>query len=461
MKEFDLNIEKILENWETFHAVREIIANALDEQLLTKTKDITILKKGKSWIIRDYGRGLHYTDLTQKENTEKLSNPNVIGKFGIGLKDALATFDRKKVNILIRSKFGEISLLKTQKHNFKDIITLHAAINEQTIDKKIIGTEFVLTGLKAKDIEQAKNLFLKFTGEKLIELTKFGDIVEKQGRVSNIYINGVKVAEEGNFLFSYNITSLTTAIKKALNRERTNVGRSAYTDRVKAILLSTTDLKVAKIITDDLNKYSFGTHHDELQWIDVQEHAVKLLNSSGKFLFITSFEAMMYPDAVDDAKTSGHKIITIPDNLKLKIHRQKDYEGNPIIDLNQFVKEKSDSFEFTFVSSNKLTQFEKKIFNLTDKIFELIGGKSPNIKEILISETMRKSESSFMEAIGLWIPSEGKIIIKRTELRSIAAYSSTLVHEALHAKSGMGDVSRSFEHVLNEIIGVLIEKILK
>ncbi len=41
-KEFDLNIEKILENWEVYHAVREIIANALDEQKLTETKEIYI-----------------------------------------------------------------------------------------------------------------------------------------------------------------------------------------------------------------------------------------------------------------------------------------------------------------------------------------------------------------------------------------------------------------------------------
>ena len=37
VKEFDLNIEKILENWENYHAIREIIANALDEQVLTNT----------------------------------------------------------------------------------------------------------------------------------------------------------------------------------------------------------------------------------------------------------------------------------------------------------------------------------------------------------------------------------------------------------------------------------------
>lgn len=81
MKKFDLNIEKILENWETSHAIREIIANALDEQLLTKTKEVEIFKNGNSWLIRDFGRGVQYTHLTQNENQEKLKSTNVIGKF--------------------------------------------------------------------------------------------------------------------------------------------------------------------------------------------------------------------------------------------------------------------------------------------------------------------------------------------------------------------------------------------
>jgi DNA gyrase/topoisomerase IV subunit B len=67
-KGFDLNIEKVLENWEVSHALREIIANALDEQLLTNTAQIKIIKEGSVWIIRDYGRGLQPMHLTQNEN---------------------------------------------------------------------------------------------------------------------------------------------------------------------------------------------------------------------------------------------------------------------------------------------------------------------------------------------------------------------------------------------------------
>jgi len=243
MKKFDLNIEKILENWEIYHAIREVIANALDEQLLTKTKNVEIFRSQAYWIVRDFGRGLKYTHLTQNENQEKLNNKNVIGKFGIGLKDAVATFDRRKVNIRILSKYNIITFTKSSKQGFQDIITLHAIIEEPN-EIDFIGTEIRLENVTDSDIENAKNLFLKFSGEEVIESTKYGQVIKKNGSNGNIYINGVKVSEEERFLFSYNITTLTASIKKALNRERSNVGRTAYTDSVKKILLGSFEKQV-------------------------------------------------------------------------------------------------------------------------------------------------------------------------------------------------------------------------
>ena len=157
-KTFDLNIEKILENWETRHAVREVIANALDEQALTNTAPTIIEKKGDSWFIRDFGRGIRYTHLTQNENQEKLSSAVVIGRFGIGLKDALATFERHGVEVIIKSKFGTIKTTKMVKQGFGDIFTLHALIDDP-IDTEFIGTEFELRNVSDAEIDAAKRLF--------------------------------------------------------------------------------------------------------------------------------------------------------------------------------------------------------------------------------------------------------------------------------------------------------------
>ncbi|AGK53635.1 hypothetical protein [Bacillus sp. 1NLA3E] len=140
--------------------MREIIANALDESNLTGSKEPIISKdKDGKWHIKDFGRGLKYEHLTQNENAEKLKNPNkVIGKFGVGLKDALTTFDRRKIGLLIKSKFSDITIQKLPKDEFNDVVTLHAVVNEPS-EPNMVGTEFILTGLLDEDIEKAKDFF--------------------------------------------------------------------------------------------------------------------------------------------------------------------------------------------------------------------------------------------------------------------------------------------------------------
>lgn len=460
MKKFDLNIEKILEDWEMHHAIREIIANALDEQLLTKTDDVIIAKNNNSWIIRDFGRGLKYSHLTQNENQEKLSSTRVIGKFGIGLKDALATFDRRGAIVTVKSKYGRISIEKSPKQGFQDIDTLHAMI-EELIDSSFLGTEFELNGVTDDEVEASKELFLKFSGEEIIETTRQGQVVKRGGNYGNIYINGVKVSQEENFLFSYNITRLSATVKKALNRERSNVGRSAYTDSVKKILLSSKEKEVAEILAKDLTNLSKGTAHDELAWIDVQHHSVKILNQEGKYLFITSDEAMQHPDMIDEAKNSKYGVIIIPENLKPKISGTVDLSGNPIIDIEQFVENYTESFEFNFIDPDKLNDKEKAIYHFTPKILDLFGHVPKKVKKIRISSTMRKDFFNGAEILGCWDHQTGSIVLARKTLKSLPEYSGTLIHELIHAKTGYEDVTRAFENSLTGIIGNLCSQILE
>ncbi|MDG6921669.1 MAG: ATP-binding protein, partial [Nitrososphaerota archaeon] len=261
--------------------------------------------------------------------------------------------------------------------------------------------------------------------------------------------------------FSYNITTLSAMIKKALNRERSNVGRSAYTDSVKKILLSSKEKEVAETLAKDLTNINRGTAHDELTWIDVQEHSVKILNQTGRYLFITSFEAMQYPDMIDHARTIGHEIITIPENLKDKIHGATDLSGNPIIDIGQFVENYNDSFEFNFIDPEKLNNKEKAVYQFTPKILDLFGKPPKKVKEIRISSTMRKGFLDKAETLGCWDQKTSSIVLDRKTLRSLSEYSGTLIHELIHAKTGYNDVTRAFENSLTEIIGDLCNRILE
>lgn len=455
-RNFDLNIEKILEGWETKHAIRELIANALDEQVLTGTRNVAITKDGKGWHIRDFGRGLRYENLTQNENPEKLDNADaVIGKFGVGLKDALATLNRRGVHVRISSKHCIISLTKAAKHGFDDVITLQAAVS-RPVNKRFSGTDIELEGVSAEEVQAARQFFLRFSGERVAEETRFGQILERaKGRSARIYVTGLLVAEEERFAFSYNITSLTAEMRRALNRERTNVGRSAYTDRVKAMLLSCKSERVADILARDLMDVQNGTQHDEVNWLDVAIHACKVLNARSKVVFATAAELTTLRDAVDHAEADGYRIVSIPNNVRCSLRDMRDYEGNIVRDLTAYQQEWSRSFEFTFIEYEQLTRAERRVFDCLERIVGLVGGLPANVKEIKVSETMRPEVLTGRECEGVWEPERQRIIIRRSQLERLSKFAGTLLHELTHAQTGFSDISREFESALTDVIGLM------
>ncbi|MGG3570897.1 ATP-binding protein [Bacillus gobiensis] len=462
MKKFDLNIEKVLEHWTIPHALREIIANALDESNLTNTKEPLIFKdEDNKWHIKDFGRGLKYEHLTQNENMEKTDNPDkVIGKFGVGLKDAMATFDRRNVKILIQSKYSDITIKKLSKGDFDDVVTLHAIVNEPT-HPNMVGTDFMFTGLKDDDIGKAKDFFLLYSGEKTVEKTKYGELIENKKNRSRIYVNGICVAEEDNLLFSYNITSTTKKLRQSLNRERTNVGRSAYTDRVKSILLECNSPTFAEKLVDDLQRIQTGNYHDELQWIDVQLHACKILSSQEKVMFLTAYDLMDGGKYLSYAKEEGIRIITVPDSLANKLETSKDLKGNNFRNLETYALEWNEQFEFDIVNVIKLTTKEREIFNYKDTIVSWFPKKINPVNDIVISETMRPDNYTGSDALGLWEPFTKRIIIKRSQLKNVQSFAGTLVHELVHAHTNTDDNTIEFESELTEMLGRLSTFILE
>lgn len=461
MREFDLNIEKILESWEVYHAVREIIANALDEQVLTDTKDIEIYKVGDIWHIRDYGRGLNYHHLTQNENEEKINSDKLIGRFGVGLKDALATLYRHNINVTITSKHGVIALTQSSKVGFDDIITLHAMISPPT-NFSMVGTDVALVGCSDVDINIAKSLFLKFSNAVILETTKYGQIIRSQSSTANIYINGVKVAEEPNFLFSYNITSLNKQLKKALNRERTNVGRTAYTDRIKSILLASNEEEVIQTIVADMREFGSGTRHDELNWNDVALHASQKMSKLNiNTTFITTEDLSQNPAIIDEMRRDGRAPVVVPTSLltKMEDYNKGAADGEVLTTAKEFVQQKQDSYTMEIIDPSSLSSSEQSIYYRTDSILELIGGKPTQVKEIVIVKELY--QSAFYKVNGLWDPSIGRISIRRSQLSSLEFYAGTLLHECAHAISGEKDVSRGFEMQLTTMIGKLANKALR
>lgn len=452
-KLFDLNIEQVLEHWELKDALREIIANAIDEQQLTETKDIEIFEDSQNrWHIRDHGRGLEYVHLTQNENKEKLSSENLIGKFGVGLKDALAVFNRHNVHVTAYSKHSTMTLSMSEKSGF-NLETLHAEFKEPE-DTSMVGTEFIIGGVSVDDIEKAKNMFLKFSNLNLLESTKYGEVYEAKEEFAYIYVNGVKVASEDNFLFSYNITNISTSIKRALNRERSNVGRSAYSNSVKKILTQCKTNAVLTSLVKDLYNVMYGTNKDESSWIDVSQYAAETLNKNNNIVFMTSYErSNLTNEEVEVLEESGKELMLVTDSLKEKL-------SDRVTAFSDVMVAYRDSFEYSFISYKQLTSKEKKGFNRKNIVINFLKkqGYKCNIP-VLISETIRISEFG-TETHGVYERENNQIIIKR-DIIATDKFLGTLIHEFAHYISGAPDNTREFETCLTNLLGhAMNEKIL-
>ncbi|HTZ25944.1 MAG TPA: hypothetical protein VMC83_18260 [Streptosporangiaceae bacterium] len=58
----------------------------------------------------------------------------------------------------------------------------------------------------------------------------------------------------------------------------------------------------------------------------------------------------------------------------------------------------------------------------------------------------------------MWEPGDGQIIIKRTQLQSVAMFAGTVLHELSHALSDAPDVSLEFEEKLTQELGAVVAR---
>ena len=310
--------------------------------------------------------------------------------------------------------------------------------------------------------KQARRFFLRYSDERLLESTEFGDVLARSdaSQPARIYVKGLFVAEEPNFLFSYNITKLSAALRRALNRERSNVGRTAYSDRVKAILTASRSSQVATPLAEDLNAYSLGRLHDELSWRDVALHACRVLQTNEKVVFVTAWQLAEDTAQIRYAKADGYRVVVVPDDIARSLGSLTDLDGQPMVDLNRYRDEWNDSFSFTFVEPRTMTASEQAVFARTGEIAALAHVDLPRRSvAVLISETMRLNDAG-SPVLGVWEAAERRIVIRRDQLSGIASYAGTLLHEIGHMTSGTSDGTLEFEQVLSELLGRVAATVL-
>src|SRR5665811_1485264 len=230
-----------------------------------------------------------------------------------------------------------------------------------------------------------RDLFLHFCREQPIEKTPYGEILRRGPGDARVYISGVLANEESNFLFSYNITSLTEGMRRRLNRERLNVGRTTYAERVKSILRSADSEGVEQALADQVAERARGTQCDEMQWIDVSERALNLLHRRSKVTFVTEQEMALHPHVVDSMRRDGYEVVVIDEGQKDKLEVQVETGAN-LRTVEGYVEEFNESFSYEFVDPEHLTPDERNIYAQTLTLLELVGISAGSAPPVRISE---------------------------------------------------------------------------
>lgn len=425
-KYLDLNIKEILENWEVWHAIREMVANSLDEHKMHKiNKDIIFNydNNQKQIEIMDFGSGIKSEHFIQTENKAKLDRDDVIGRFGIGLKDAIATLHRNKAVLKIFSKYGTWAPIERMKTG-TNIETIHMEESE-TIDNNLKGTKIIISNVDVHSFEKTKQQFLCFQNTERMSINDYGEIIERKDENGFIYINGMKVSEDEGFGFSYNILKLNKKINKGLNRERSSMSRDSYRDSIIGILKKSDDNILTKIREYKTDEYSF---------IDIKK------------LIFAKFNIYPALQSTLDNNPAFAQYLRDSDR-EYEIVSEKEYKllaNSPeVTTLQSFGEHYVNEYESEEVDPNSLNKKEFNIFKNSLDFIKKYNLNPNNMGIFLIKE--------HPNALGIFVGN--RIEIVRKSLTSFELFISVLLHELAHSSSNATDGTIDFEKELTKYLG--------
>ena len=127
-------------------------------------------------------------------------------------------------------------------------------------------------------------------------------------------------------------------MKKKLNRERLNVGRTTYADRVKAILKNAKSKTVETLLVEQVEKRAAGDQCDEMAWIEISQMALNLMHQQRKVAYFTEQELQSRPNILDNVRSDGYQVVVVSDQQKAKLETQVLTGGRQVRTLETYIR---------------------------------------------------------------------------------------------------------------------------
>jgi hypothetical protein len=395
----DLNIGvQCLDNWEIYHAIRELIANGIDEHINSRlTESIDIIYSRNNCTIIDYGSGITKSNFILQTNPTKLNNDKTIGQFGFGLKDALAVLCRNELKVTIYTKDYIFTPSYTQRQSTTDI-TLHIKYvdnDDYNEDEDDYGTKFVIENIKKTDVDKAKEYFMNYTPVSFDKLYA-NDITKFTGKSQFMFVNGFRVSKTNTQThFSYNFKK-TMNLMKQFNRDRREQNYDIFKTMIQKQLQNIVlfdDSYSSDKLCNEIQKVFESNDLREFNQIDVIRNILSQFNKTDEYIFvdIKDVDLVKKKKYQDTIKNSKRKIMYIGEGVLKKINLSN--KGDKIKNIKELYNGllifKDDQPGLFTLSSPSM--FPPDLIEpFVTKIKELIT-KIKDVLEIQISEKVEKT----------------------------------------------------------------------
>ena len=377
-KYIDLNVgEKSLDHLPIDFALKELLANSIDEHIANNLDpadvQLSYNKKLKTLSISDFGSGIEEKNFIQRKNNKKSDN-KYIGKYGIGLKDALVIANDKNHKITIETHTN-IFTTEYKMKSGTELITLHVK-SVKSINAHIPkGTRITISNIIPETYYTLRKTYIGYYDES--EYTLFlsheiGSIYKFNKEVQMIFVNKLVVnTYSNNCHFSYDFP-LSKQIQDANTRDRKDIPLDNFTTGIQQ-LICIMDVFDNPDITNIIIKILSSNDRKQLKEFnskDVIRNLIIKFNNTGLYVFVDAKEPNF-----DHIDLTNKKILRLGKfinpmfgvknvrNINDHFYTKKCKNPKPIITLNDF---EIDSKKIIHVIQNIISEFEKK-FNIVIK----------------------------------------------------------------------------------------------
>jgi len=418
--------------WTTSEAVREVYQNWLDvrSEYGCEGQLSYDMKRGYVYVA-DAGPGMKVEHLAFGNNDKATGS---IGQFGEGLKSAFVALVRDNKRIEIRSQSMLIIPFFAMSESF-GVETLHYKI--------LPCAEFVGTKIRVwcskEEAENAKSYFCKL--DKGFHWYEEGKISQPGGKV---YVNGSKIGDLQNSLFSYHLEGDDAA--KAINRDRNAVDMNIVKPMLESILNHTKSVKVAEMVLRQLTVYAVNTGPCFEQDLRLYSYHDKVWLMAWHRIYTQEW---ILPSELESNTAVGYRGYKILRNISGQMEYFLSSFG--VKTANEILKAAAAKKASIGVVANKdLTTVERDNLNWAIMI---VTKYYTDPGKVVIGTNLSAAVGTIGDnrMIGCRDNDKSRTILAREILTDRKQTLHTLLHETVHMVSAESDLTSEFEHALLDV----------